>query len=689
MGEHCCRVLLSCCLSAAETGSGFTLEEFRNVPGIYFEHVGTLSLYTDVWTLAVRMDLSNLMGLEQSIEWHLEGYRDLCKASVSPDSHCAEMLKHLERLSAKVAEEIGVVHDLVGGEHPRGKRGLVDGLGSVLKAITGNLDASDGERIDKELSAVRETQETMRSGMQRQLQVVESSLDIFNRSSHASERNFEKLHAMLREVNGYFHNSTVRLATQQQFDESLGLMDAYMEMFLGEVRDIARLFAGITAGTVDPAILTPERLTRYLSEALPFVPKGHSFPRPVARENAAEILQLATTRAYRTGGNVTLLIEIPLVGAAEYSVSRTYPLPKRGENSTYYYVETSSELVVVDRASRNYIRMSERELEECKEDGTRFYCNPRHPALAVNEVAPCSVRTYVEGAVGREQHCAKRAVRLTRALIISLRQPGRWLYVAPQPEPVTVACDDMPTQQAIMHGTGSLTLTGRCTVTAADFRVEAMRRHTQQVVDLDLVPTYNLTLTPLEAECVPRVIDLHENITLEHVVSSPRELSGLGVRLQQLKEELGGIPTRGRQVTEIISQHILGAISLLAVVILVAFLLVRRCQRSQPSVEAPCTKGAKRCNDETPTEWRTQRRTTPLNEVSIIRVATETRRPDSPRDTISERERETQTQRMSRKKSFIKNRGQIQAEMAANVYPQPRTNSHTSSSESLSPAGRM
>lgn len=532
------------------------------------------------------MDLTHLAELENHIKFFLTGFREKCAEEIVTNNHCGEMLDNIDRLIGKIGEGVGVVHDLVGAEHPRKRRGLIDGLGSVLKSITGNLDAADGERIDAEIAAVQETQEALKEGMKKQLHIVESTVDMFNRSSHAAQRNFRKMHDMVRAVNEYFSNSTKLLNSRQQFDESLALMDSYVETFLGEIKEIINLFDAVTSGTVSPAIITPEKLTKYLTDALPHIPRGYSFSRPVTRSNAASILRLATTKAYRKGEKVVLLLEIPLIGQSEFGVNRVYPLPKQGANKTYYYIETTEDLVVVDRENRNYLRITSDDLKNCKKDGNRYFCKPQHPTMAINEDAPCSVLLYTTGTVGQERQCPKRAIKLTHTLIMSVQRPGRWLYVAPQEETIAVSCDEKLTKRESLQGTGTLTLNEKCVVSAEDFKIETVRRLTQEIKDSGYIPTYNVTLTPEEEVVIPEIMNELEGISLENVVSNPQELNKLGMRMEKLKEDLDTIQPGKTQFLHTIGQYSIGTAAL---VIVLGFLIYRiakgKCSR-QPVTEA-------------------------------------------------------------------------------------------------------
>ena len=50
-------------------------------------------------------------------------------------------------------------------ENLRKKRGLINGLGSVIKSITGNLDAQDAEYYDKLIDELKNNQQNIQKNL--------------------------------------------------------------------------------------------------------------------------------------------------------------------------------------------------------------------------------------------------------------------------------------------------------------------------------------------------------------------------------------------------------------------------------------------------------------------------------------------------------------------------------------------
>lgn len=157
-------MLLGVQWSIATEKSSIEIQQFRDSPGIYYEEIGTVNIFSDTWNLIIHMDLEFLGEQEYRTINHLRTLQETCKGD-EKNHLCIILTESVDHLVKKIKENMGILHDLIGGEHPRQRRGLIDGLGSLIKSITGNMDASDAEKIATELRTVRANEETLKSSL--------------------------------------------------------------------------------------------------------------------------------------------------------------------------------------------------------------------------------------------------------------------------------------------------------------------------------------------------------------------------------------------------------------------------------------------------------------------------------------------------------------------------------------------
>lgn len=93
------------------------------------------------------------------------------------------------------------------------KRGLVDGLGSVFKFLTGNLDAADGERYEKIISKLQSAKDLNTQILNEHTHIMNDTLndlEILHSNQKMIKSKLEKIIITNEEMARTFHIFTVR-----------------------------------------------------------------------------------------------------------------------------------------------------------------------------------------------------------------------------------------------------------------------------------------------------------------------------------------------------------------------------------------------------------------------------------------------------------------------------------------------
>ena len=93
----------------------------------------------------------------------------------------------------------------------RTKRGLINGLGTILKSISGNLDDSDGKKIYQILDHLKDNEKNLQSQIQNQYSVSHSLIEKFNLNVKNIMHNENALKSKIIQL-----NSIVRHGISQQ-----------------------------------------------------------------------------------------------------------------------------------------------------------------------------------------------------------------------------------------------------------------------------------------------------------------------------------------------------------------------------------------------------------------------------------------------------------------------------------------
>lgn len=179
--------------------------------------------------MAIRVDVTTVLRREADISRNLRQLSQVCEKETAADDLCPLLTDSVSRMVGKIEEGMGTVFDLVQPDAKRKRRGLVDGLGSIVKAITGNMDAADAERIHGEITAIRSNQQTLREGVRKQLQVVESTLDLFNDTAGRVQANEKALAESVTQIRDSLTANLFESARRRWLDEGLTAVSVMVE----------------------------------------------------------------------------------------------------------------------------------------------------------------------------------------------------------------------------------------------------------------------------------------------------------------------------------------------------------------------------------------------------------------------------------------------------------------------------
>ena len=74
-------------------------------------------------------------------------------------------------------------------QNKRLKRGLINGLGNIIKQITGNLDQNDAEKYDNAIKALSNNQNKMKIILENQVTILHDSIEKFKNNSEILPHN--------------------------------------------------------------------------------------------------------------------------------------------------------------------------------------------------------------------------------------------------------------------------------------------------------------------------------------------------------------------------------------------------------------------------------------------------------------------------------------------------------------------
>lgn len=560
----------------------FHVEKLKNTPGIYYEEIGALRLVKGIWKTAIHMDLDQIKEKEEPLRTVLIILKKKCKET-SNDMLCSTITNNLEPMMEKLHGKIEAIYDFVGKSDKRMKRGLINGLGTVIKSITGNLDQEDAEKIDEKINGIIGKQITDEETLKENLQILQSSISIYNKTINEVGSDINSLEFAIKKVQTEFSNKLSEIGQKQVLDGNINTISTVIESFTEELDQLANFLMQARKGLINPTVISPQQLTNYLTIATPYIPRGLNFATEIKRSEITNLLKSAEITTYTSRARVVLVIKFPLIESILLKVNKVYPLPVRMSENKFQFIETNTRLIIINGSTRNYLILTEEELNKSKKVDSVYYYKPKQAIQTVTRNTPCEIKLYLEESP-EESSCTQRIVKLEKTIIIALEQEGRWLFTAPKIEKIRVECEKENTLYTTIYDNGILALDGKCSVTSADYQLLTLNEMTQNEF-IRFSPSYNLTNTLGKFDSNHPAF----NYSIPHkMILNPLEINKLGERIDILKTKLNEQPKNWVPQYHIIGSYSLSSILFLIIIIIctISYIIYKKKQR-QLSMRAP------------------------------------------------------------------------------------------------------
>lgn len=324
--------------------------------------------------------------------------------------------------------------------HVRSKRALINGLGSVLRFITGNLDQSDAERYDTAIETLSKNQFTIKTLMNDQITLLEKSIKTFNQSIQTLAHNQIVLNSRIIQIQDAIKSTELKnIETYTYFlihTVLTQITTAYQEIYdIFERIEVAITFSKLNI--FHNAIIPSHELLKEISfinnhisnNKLPFEPNIN---------NVLLFEKIIEIKSYNKHNQIIFIMEIPLVERENYEYFHMYPLPVK-HNHTFQTIFPKSKYLILNE--QNYMGSNER----CQEiTSSTFLCRNGNPSK-IDDNAPCEVQMLKFSK--NLTKCQIIPIEITDVKIQKLEE-NQWVIVSPHQVLASKRCssnkEDMP-----------------------------------------------------------------------------------------------------------------------------------------------------------------------------------------------------------------------------------------------------
>lgn len=307
------------------------LESLADGPGLLPHRLGLMRLTTHYHTFIQYVQLDEL---EDKIDLLRNQLIDH-KARLTNDTFLLyeTQIDYLTNKLGKVKQQLKSL------EPNRAKRGIVDGLGSIIKSITGNLDQSDAEKYNKAISLLKNNQVKIISEFNKHLSIGKEWISKHNDVLTQLVDNQIKINTTLELIlnsNAYKENSLIKYA---KFAQLLIIINENIEDLSQELIRLENSLAFIRASSTHHSMIDVDILSSMISKLRDIYGKDQ-----VINLELRQYYEVIKPGSYYNDKQLVFIFKFPIISREVYNLYHLSIVPNKNSQAlipTYPFIATN------------------------------------------------------------------------------------------------------------------------------------------------------------------------------------------------------------------------------------------------------------------------------------------------------------------------------------------------------------
>lgn len=202
----------------------------------------------------------------------------------------------------------------------RTKRGLIDGLGSIVKFITGNLDAQDEKRYNEIIGHLQKNQESLQSQLKSQYSIneaVQKSFQDIKRIITHNNQELRKELSYLKTTNTKFFRLSTTYALLEHYQIVLNLI-------LDVLQDVENSLTACNSGILHPSVISTHNLKTELTKLSKYYQDRFL---DFSGKNLLEIQTSIKVKCFIGTEEIIYFLDIPIVNPTTFKFYQLQSIP--------------------------------------------------------------------------------------------------------------------------------------------------------------------------------------------------------------------------------------------------------------------------------------------------------------------------------------------------------------------------
>lgn len=462
--------------------SQFQITPINNTVGVYYHDETRIVISNDRWTLLVHKNLSSLEEAFNNNNKILESINRILSADNRETKEFVDKVKTYITLLNQISSSLKEKFEEISFNTRRFKRGLLDGVGSIFKSITGNLDADDGQFFTDSINKLNNDQHQMENLLKNQISVTTQVIKTFNDTIQKLHINEETLNEDMKKIQislTKINDRVVLVQAELRFVEICEKLTGSYLYLQSNLDDILNSITFARLKIIHSSIITPENLITALQKISQNLVKNN-LPLPVKYSKIPLYLEIIELEAFQSKSDLVFVLRIPLVEQQLYTLYHLYPIPILDNRTGLHHVLSFSQKYIA-RNDDSLMYIPVKDLSTCKQLGNRKKLCSDLYAYPIDSGAACEAQ-LLKNFRKIPENCESSLV-YGQGYNVQKLQDNVWLIIVSEPIRVTINCNMMDTRITTVNKNAILKLQPDCYAFVGITKVQAESRNTINITD--------------------------------------------------------------------------------------------------------------------------------------------------------------------------------------------------------------
>lgn len=200
----------------------------------------------------------------------------------------------------------------------RHKRGLMNGIGSIIKIITGNMDAADADRLNKEIAKLTQNLNSLTLDTKSQILINHKMRERFENITNHINNQQDSITTYLKYYQENLGNKIKINRDITKHIQYLNQVNYNIDLLTNHLADISEAIILARLNIISKQILNEDEITEIYNDLR---------SQEINIESDEHIYEMLELQAYYTETNIVFNVKIPILSKETYSMAHLIPLP--------------------------------------------------------------------------------------------------------------------------------------------------------------------------------------------------------------------------------------------------------------------------------------------------------------------------------------------------------------------------